>query len=282
MELTILGSGGCMVIPRPLCTCPVCRQAREKGIPYARSGPAAFLHDAGLLIDTPAEIAGQLNREAIGRVDHLIFTHLDPDHVEGFRVVEQIALDFRTWRACSGKCIDLVLPRPLMERLDRIRTAYGSQAAFYRDQGLIRCRAFDRSTRIGDVTVTALPVDRGDQTAYVYIFEKAGAKIVYAVCDIRPFPENDPVVRNPDLLVIQPGLFETGLKKGFVYPPDHVSRSTLYTFDQTVGLCRRIGAGKAVFVHLEEYWNRSHDDYTALEAGLDNMRFAHDGMRLSV
>ena len=74
MELTILGSGGCMVIPRPLCACPVCRQAREKGIPYARSGPAAFLHDAGLLIDTPAEIApcfvGEEGREKPGRAGH--------------------------------------------------------------------------------------------------------------------------------------------------------------------------------------------------------------------
>ena len=56
MRLTILGSGGCMAIPKPLCGCRVCREARVKGVPYSRGGPSAFLHDVNLLIDTPAEI----------------------------------------------------------------------------------------------------------------------------------------------------------------------------------------------------------------------------------
>jgi len=45
-----------MVIPKPLCQCRICRQARDKGVPYARAGPSSFLHDINLLIDTPAEI----------------------------------------------------------------------------------------------------------------------------------------------------------------------------------------------------------------------------------
>lgn len=106
MKLTILGSGGCMVIPKPLCQCNVYMEAREKGIPYKRTGPSAFIHDENILIDTAAEIACQLNRSRINQIDHLIFTHLDPDHVEGLRVVEQITLDFRTWEAYPGKYID--------------------------------------------------------------------------------------------------------------------------------------------------------------------------------
>jgi len=77
-----------MVIPKPLCKCRICDEAREKGVPYERTGPSAFLHDENLLIDTPAEIALQLNRSRIERIDYLLFTHLDPDHMEGFRAVE--------------------------------------------------------------------------------------------------------------------------------------------------------------------------------------------------
>ena len=108
MRWTILGSGGCAVTPKPLCQCRICREARRKGPPYARAGPSAFLHDINLLIDTPAEIAGLLNRSRISRVDHLVFSHLDPDHVEGFRVVEQIALDFSSWRAHPEKRVCLL------------------------------------------------------------------------------------------------------------------------------------------------------------------------------
>ena len=280
MRLTILGSGGCMVIPKPLCRCRVCREAREKGVPYARAGPSAFLHDINLLIDTPAEIAGLLNRSDIRRIDYLIFTHLDPDHVEGFRVVEQITLDFRTWRAYPDKQICLLLPEQLSEPLRRIQSQYGPLIDFYEQSGFVRVVVFETSIDIGGVKVTAIPVDRGSQIAFVHVFEKAGRKVVYAPCDIKPFPEHRPEVQRADLLVIQPGIFETGLKHRFRYPADHISRTTLYTFEQTLDLAARIEARKVVFVHLEEYWNRSYDDYCALET--DTIRFASDGMQLKV
>ena len=73
-----------MVIPKPLCQCEVCRQAREKGPPYERTGPSAFLHDLNLLIDTPAEITRQLNRSGINRIDHLLFTFSGQERI-GYR-----------------------------------------------------------------------------------------------------------------------------------------------------------------------------------------------------
>lgn len=282
MDLTILGSGGCMVIPKPLCQCRVCREARSRGRPYERTGPSAFLHDEHLLIDTPAEIALQLNRAGIDRIDYLMFTHLDPDHVEGFRVVEQIALDFRTWTGYPEKRIQLILPKGVMDRIPEIRSIYGPLIDFYVTQGFVECRTFDQATRIADVEITAVPVDRGSQTSFVYVFEKQGARMVYAPCDIKPFPEEHPAINGADLLVIQPGIFEGHLKHCFQYPLDHISRKTLYTFEETVALARRIRAKKVVFVHMEEYWNRGYDDYRALESGLDNMAFAYDGMRVRV
>lgn len=282
MKWTILGSGGCMVIPKPLCRCRVCREARKKGIPYARTGPAAFLHDINLLIDTPAEIINQLNRSAINKVDYLTFTHLDPDHVEGFRVVEQATLDFRTWRAYPEKQVCLLLPEQLSESLQKIRTQYGSIVDFYRESGFIKLETFRDKAKIGEVQITAIPVDRGSQVAFIYVFEQAGRRVVYAACDIRPFPEDGDDVKKADLLIIQPGIFEKGLKHGFKYPADHISRKTLYTFEQTLALARRLEAKKVVFVHLEEYWNRSHDDYRRLERQYRGIRFAYDGMKLKV
>jgi phosphoribosyl 1,2-cyclic phosphate phosphodiesterase len=282
MDLTILGSGGCMVIPKPLCQCRVCEEARSRGRPYERTGPSAFLHDENLLIDTPAEIALQLNRAGIAHVDYLMFTHLDPDHVEGFRVVEQIALDFRTWRGYPEKKIRLILPRPLMNRLSEIRSIYGPLIDFYTARGFVECRVFDQTTRIEDVEVTAIPVNRGSQTAFVYVFKKEGVSIIYAPCDIKPFPVDRKEVQGAGLLVIQSGIFEDHLKHGFEYPPDHISRKTLYTFQETIALARRIRAKRVLFVHMEEYWNRGYDDYRAIESEFNNMQFAHDGMRVKI
>ena len=282
MQLTILGSGGCMVIPKALCQCDVCREARMKGPPYERTGPSAFIHDENLLIDTPAEINSQLNRAAVASIDHLMLTHLDPDHLEGFRIVEQAAIDFRTWRTYPEKQIRLVLPQALLAKLSEVRTAYGSQLAYYQEQGFVSCRPFDKHTRIGELEITALGVDRGDQTAFIYVFERNGRKLVYAPCDVKPFPEEDDAVHGADLLVIQPGIFEAGLKHDFVYPQDHISRKTLYTFEETMALSRRIGARKVLFVHLEEYWNRSYSDYVDIEKKHQGITFAYDGMRANV
>ena len=282
MKWTILGSGGCMVIPKPLCQCQVCREARKKGVPYARGGPAAFLHDINLLIDTPAEIINQLNSSPIRRIDYLIFTHLDPDHIEGFRVVEQISLDFRTWRAYPGKQVCLLLPKQLEERLRDIRSQYGPILDFYQESDFIRLMLFEDKLQIKDVGITAIPVDRGCQPSFVYVFEKSGRKVVYAPCDIKPFPEHRSEVQRADLLVIQPGIFEEGLKHGFRYPAEHISRTTMYTFEQTLHLATRLQAKRVLFVHLEEYWNRSYDDYCALESSYPDIRFAYDGMQLTV
>jgi phosphoribosyl 1,2-cyclic phosphate phosphodiesterase len=269
-----------MVIPKPLCQCRICQEARKRGIPYARTGPSAFLHDINLLIDTPAEIAVQLNRSHIRSIDYLILTHLDPDHVEGLRVVEQITLDFRSWRAYPEKQICLLLPERLGERIREIRSQYGPLVDFYRQSGFVRLMLFQGEIQINDVRITAIPVDRGLQVAFVYVFEKSGHKIVYAPCDCKPFPEHRNEVQGPDLLAIQPGIFQTGLKHQFKYPADHISSTTLYTFEQTLELAARIRATEVLFVHLEEYWNRSYDDYCALES--DSMKFAYDGMQIQV
>jgi len=271
-----------MVIPKPLCKCRICREAKKKGIPYSRAGPSAFLHDINLLVDTPAEIVSLLNRSHIRRVDYLAFSHLDPDHVEGFRVVEQIALDFRTWCAYPKKQICLLLPEQLSERLIEIRSQYGPVIEFYQKSGFIRLKLFHNRISIGDVRITAIPVDRGSQLAFIYVFEKSGDKIVYALCDIKPFPKHRNEVQHADLLIIQPGIFEEGLKHGFKYPVEHISRKTLYTFEQTMELAARLQAKKVVFAHLEEYWNRSYDDYCALESKDRRIHFAYDGIQLRV
>ncbi len=282
MKWTILGSGGCAVIPKPLCQCKICRQARKKGIPYSRAGPATIFHDINLLIDTPAEIVSLLNRSDIRNVDYLMFSHLDPDHVEGLRVVEQIALDFRTWCAYQKRKICLLLPEELRKTIRSIRSQYGPLVDFYQKSGFIELNYFQNSTKIKGIKITSIPVVRGSQKAFVYIFENQGCKVVYASCDIRPFPLSKIDVQNPDILIIQPGIFEKGLKHRFRYPVDHISRRTLYTFEQTMELASQLNARNTIFVHLEEYWNRSYDDYCMLEKQYKGIRFAYDGMEVFV
>ena len=97
MRVEILGSGGASTTPRPLCRCDVCAEARERGVPYARTGPSVFVHGPDLLFDTPEESKAQLNRAGISHVAACFYSHWHPDHTMGRRVFETIGADWRTW-----------------------------------------------------------------------------------------------------------------------------------------------------------------------------------------
>ena len=97
MQILILGSGGCNPIPRATCQCNVCIEAREKGVPYSRSGPSIFIEGINALFDTPEEINSQLNRENITEVEYVFYTHWHPDHTLGMRLFEQLKFYWLPW-----------------------------------------------------------------------------------------------------------------------------------------------------------------------------------------
>ena len=94
MKLIIIGSGGCVCLPKPLCQCRICVEARQKGGRYKRFGCALYLEDASLLVDTPEDIAHALNASDIRTVERVLYTHRDPDHTLGMRIFEQLRLEW--------------------------------------------------------------------------------------------------------------------------------------------------------------------------------------------
>ena len=103
MEIIILGSGGCVSTPRACCNCRVCTEAREKGFPYARTGCSLFIEDANILIDTPEDINTALNNARIQKVEHILYSHCDPDHTMGMRVIETAESDRGSHIACDSR-----------------------------------------------------------------------------------------------------------------------------------------------------------------------------------
>jgi len=86
MKFIIIGSGGCVCLPKPLCHCRICVEARYKGGQYKRYSCSLYLEDASLLVDTPEDIAHALNAADIRSIERILYTHSDPDHTLGMRV----------------------------------------------------------------------------------------------------------------------------------------------------------------------------------------------------
>lgn len=166
MNVIILGSGGCVSTPRACCNCRVCTEARQKGFPYARTGCSLFVEDVNLLIDTPEDINASLNNSGIQKVEHILYSHCDPDHTMGMRVVEQLKMD---WLANSlGKKpdnpIEVASLPAILTDIKKQGTKYGSAIKYYEASGLIytkEIRAFKKDNNL----IELVPVDEQEHVA---------------------------------------------------------------------------------------------------------------------
>ena len=282
MEFVILGSGGCVSLPKPLCKCPVCVQARQIGAPYARCGCSLYCVDARLVIDTPEDIAYALNAADIDAVDIVAYSHWDPDHTLGMRIFEQLRLD---WLAHS---VGTFHPTPVrvmaldgvLADVKAIANKFGSFLSYYEHMGLVTTEAIHEGVTLGDIRLTLVPVD-DTRSVTVFVFEQNGRRLVYAPCDVKPFPDS-PLLEGAEVLIIGNTMVGPVLKNGFTPAADNPLAKELFSLEEVLALKARYGIGRLIVTHLEEDWGKSYDDYKALEAEQPDMEFAYDGMRITV
>lgn len=279
MSIIVLGSGGCVSTPRACCGCRVCTQARQKGFPYARTGCSLFIEEANILIDTPEDINDALNHEGIQKVERIFYSHCDPDHTMGMRVIEQLKMD---WLAVSvGRKqedpIEVASLPAILEDVKQQGTKYGSVLAYYEAKGLIRTKGI-RAFREGNILIELVPVDEGEHVT-IFVISSQGRKVIYAPCDVKPFPESEKF-QNADVLIIGNTIVGEELKDGFVLEEDNPLRKELFTLDEIDDIRRQYGIKEVIITHLEEDWGKSYDDYKKLEGELKSIRFAFDGMEI--
>ena len=283
MNVIILGSGGCVSTPRACCNCRVCTQAWQKGFPYARTGCSLFIEDANILIDTPEDINTALNNANIQKVEQILYSHCDPDHTMGMRVIEQLKMD---WLAASlGKKPDHPIAvaslSAILEDLKKQGTKYGSALEYYEAKGLVRIkeiRAFEKESIKDNLMIELIPVDEQEHVA-IFIISSDSKKIIYAPCDVKPFPESERF-QDADVLIIGNTIVGDILKDGFVLNKENPLRKELFTLEEIDAIRKQYNIKKVIITHLEEDWGKSYDDYMELEKEWSGIQFAYDGLRV--
>lgn len=285
MELIILGSGGSTTVPRPGCQCTVCTEARIKGVPYARSGPSMFILDINLLFDTPEEIPSQLNKNRINTINYVFYTHWHPDHTLGMRIVERM---YKFWLGMFVRGekpknkVKVCALRKVMEDLKAIRNKHGSFFSYYEKAGLIEALELENEKpfKISNFKITPFEVQSTYNVSTVFLIQEDGRRVVYAPCDVKPFPEN-PKLENLDLLIIGSFHPEGPLKEGIIIPQDNLLRKELFSLEEIHELTQKLNAKKTIMTHIEEEWGKTFDEYKQLEKEY-NLKFAHDGMKIKI
>ncbi len=265
MNIIILGSGGCVSTPRACCSCRVCTEARQKGFPYSRTGPE--------------DINASLNHSGIQKVEHILYSHCDPDHTMGMRVIEQLKMD---WLADSlGKRpdnpIEVASLPAILADLKKQGTKYGSILEYYEARGLIKTKEI-RAFKKGGLVIELVPVDAQEHVT-IFIISSNGKKMIYAPCDVKPFPASEKF-QGTDVLIIGNTIVGDILKDGFVLGEDNPLRKELFTLEEIDTIRKQYGIKEVIITHLEEDWGKSYDDYKDLEKELNLIHFAYDGLNI--
>ena len=282
MKFIVVGSGGCVCTPKPLCQCHVCVQARTNRHPYARCGCSLFLEDISLLVDTPEDIAIALNNSNIKSVDTILYSHWDPDHTMGMRIMEQLRLEWLDFYEGikPDNPITVYADAEVMKDLNGIRSKYGSLLNYYERMNLIKRKHVDGSIKISNIKISFVPVSKSKAVS-IFVFESNGKKLIYAPCDCIPFPDNE-LFHNADMLVIGNTFIGDVLKNGTVITPEHPLRKELHSFEDVLNIKERLGISHVIITHIEEDWGKTYDDYVALEKKYQNIQFAFDGLEINL
>ncbi len=284
MKVEILGSGGSFTTPRPGCRCRICREARQKGLPYSRTGPSLFVHGPDVLIDTPEESKEQLNRSNVKKIAGCFYSHWHGDHVMGRRVWWSLNYDFKH-AIPQHHTTTIYLPEQVAADF---RTNLGSwqHLSALEEQGMVKMAVLKEGagTELSGVRITPFPL--AEKYVYGFLFEAETRRLVVVPDDMfqwRP----DESLRNVDLAVLPMGVAEfnplTGRRR---MSKRHPVLADEATFEDTIAIVRQLQAKAIVLTHIEEHDGLSYDDLERVAKRLQadglNVRFAFDTMKIKV
>ncbi|HRW50157.1 MAG TPA: MBL fold metallo-hydrolase [Caldilinea sp.] len=278
LAVEILGSGGAVRTPRPGCTCDLCANARQIGIPWARTGPSIFVHGPNVLIDTPEDSCYQVDRANLPHIAAGLYSHWHPDHTSGRRMWETRNADFRHWPPHSTNTPIYIAPNVWR---DFEQTGIAEAFRYKEARGYVTVHVSDAPLDLGGWRITAHALAETYVNAFL-LEELDGSRRVLIAMD-ELFGWTPPAALcGVDLAVLPKGLFDTHPFSGQrLIPVEHPILRSEATWEQTLAMVDRLAPARTVFMHIEEPESFTPDDYGQLAAQLRTKRgwdvtFAYD------
>lgn len=274
MKFNILGSGGVYAPPKPGCNCRICDEAREKGIPFARTGTCLYSYDSKTLFDLPEEIRLQLTRENIVDIENVVLTHWHPDHTLGIRVLEQLNFNPILHKP-NRKPINVYISQFQYDMLKKY--SCGGFLDFYEKvKGIINVKILEAGEVLELEKVSITPRLIEHTNGFYYEITDSKSKLVYAPCEYHKLQVNLKTT-DVDTFVAHHLWFENKT----IGNPDINWSDEEDSFEQMLLHSKQMGASNIVVTHIEEVFGLNHfelNDIVKEKYPEFNIEFAFDGM----
>lgn len=268
LELVFLGTSAALQLPSFHCTCEVCEAARRNPDHRRTRSSVALLGKETVLIDASPDLEFQLEREAIRKLDRIFLTHWHFDHVWGLAALgEPASIDH--WPP-----IDIYLPRQIVGR-------------FNQQLGYMASRVELHPVEPGDVIElpdASWEVVKTKHTDHsVGFIVESSQRVAYLVDTAAPSRATMDRLNDLDLLILDATVDELVLGEG-------EKKWNEFSLPEAVEFWRQVGAERCILTHLSCHkWiegklvaGLSYSERCRYEERVPNLRFAYDGMRVSL
>jgi phosphoribosyl 1,2-cyclic phosphate phosphodiesterase len=266
-ELIFLGTSASIQFPCFHCTCQVCEAARHNPAHHRTRASIALIGQETVLVDASPDIEFQLERETIRKVNRIFITHWHFDHVGGLPAL-MVPSSIAKWLP-----IEVYLPHQVAYRFDQELAYMKNRVNLHPVKPGDRFELPDASWEVVKTTHTDHSVG--------FIIESS-QRLAYLVDGVMPPPQTMQRLKDLDFVILEATVDELVSREG-----EKWLNSSL---GQAVDCWKQIGAEKCILTHISCHsWEKgklvaglSHQERLEYEARIPNLKFAYDGMRMTL
>ncbi|MDW8565642.1 MBL fold metallo-hydrolase [Staphylococcus shinii] len=249
-----------------------------------RTGPAIYIHDLQLLIDTSEDIFYQLRRSQIYDIKYGLYSHWHPDHTMGLRIWETLNYDFIN-KIPQSKMSKIYITKQQKADFKKY-LGHWDHLNYLSEIAVIEKEVLENNSTINIKDVSIEWVQLAEEIAFGFYIIANTQRILIIPDEIKNYKPSQKV-KEVDVAIlpfgsneVNPVTHERILEAGIL---DGLGETR---FDESVALAREINAKHTYFTHIEATESLNKSQLMMLEqqlkqSGLD-ATIAYDGLIIQI